>query len=453
MLPMNISFSNSWPSLIHYQDVGVHQKKSRLVKAIEKIATRLGCCTDFNNKRKFIKAADAADFLDLPGDDRFDKIAKRIYIPEGFGDCKSDWTVVDGRLFVRECALKTPDFWKNLEFKSKDISEVVFTFGEGEISIPAGMVQRLIRGQPDSLCLKRKAYCQFLDLQNRREIVELPEFQVRVIFPLFARHCLGRDFKRHGTQEDPLNLNISKENYLLIKEYLETGSSKDVFDRSGSEVAELFELLAYIGHFELFEQLEALLELSLRQDRKTYLEERLIWYANLYANISIPRIRHQLEEYFSTMLSKLVVTWKKQSTPQRAKFVSIQAQKNGEIQQPNKRKLDCDYLPKPDSLESIIDVFKEIKLSYLVINFDGPKWFWESLKTIESLSKICFRQNSHLLNPNCQKALKEMAQKPKLVLEVPEEYAKYQKSLPEGFDLETFYENSGLGLPESGNIK
>jgi hypothetical protein len=320
--------------------------------------------------------------------------------------------------------LQQPNFWKGLKEKTAKVKGIIFQ-GLGEeknFEVPIGIILQLLKDQPSPSCFYRSIHCQ-LGVSNDTELVELPEYQIRAFFPGFAPQAIDGSFQKTGSINCPLKLNISKAEYLLIKKYVETFPRPSLFDKSGEETAELLELLLYAGHTDLYEQLEIHLGvkrpgLQIKQDNQRHSLEKVIWYGNFYANSIEPQIRNQLENYFSAMLSQLVFCWKRQSIPPRKGFKSIEALKTGEKQFPFEEKSYSEPASKPDKFVKLLKIFNLIKLSRIVINFNGPKWFWEGIITLESLSTISFKNNQFLQNPHCQQALVALIQKQNLIIEI-----------------------------------
>ncbi len=420
---MNITIINFWANLISVTAAirDSPQKKTSLIAAIEQIAAMIDCSNIQVRGQiawellKTAKPLGSADYSAIIA-----KIAECISPgePEALEAYRvSGWQINNNRLFVRADELKQPDFWGSLEKASKECIGIVIQGSKEDAFVPIGMIQQLVKEKPDPECFQRKIYCLLEEHFDQLEGIELPEFQVRAMFPNFVSHALEGVFQKTGTIEKPLKLGVSKDGLRQIKEYLEIFPHPDIFDQSGEDTAELLEMLIYAGHNGLYDQLEVELGmhrpgLSFKQDKERYSIQRAYWYANLYANTQQPQVRHQLEEYFSSMLFQLVFGWKRQLRPPGQKFISIEALNTGEKQPPREVGRRPEEVPTPELFEPILDIFRQIELSRIVIKGNGPKWFWEGLKTLVSLSEICFQQNSQLLNPDCQKALREMSQNP-----------------------------------------
>ncbi len=350
----------------------------------------------------------------------------------------SGWTMKEGELHIRADELSNKDFWPMLDqhLKGGSLKGVTIQGSEGDLHVSAVIAQQLIKEAPNPSCFQQSIHCQLLDSTK-----EIPEFLLRGAFPALSA-ALNGSFVREGqSTEQPLHLSINLEQLSILEKYLGTVSQPHLTELPAAEAALLYELVDYGGSESLIKGLNDRLDsrlgvtrsdLKFEQNNARYSPENSLWFGEFYANTQLPHARERLDDYFGTALSNLVFKWKAQSAPPKQRFLSKKALDSGEVQsarlQPKKE------LPPPESFESILDVLRQISLTRLVIKADGPQWFWDGIKTLDSVPEVAFSKGRTTLSEHGMNTLRAMQPQPKLLFAKEEDLEKARQNFP-GFQL------------------
>lgn len=405
MDPIQAQYFTSQLELIK-KDPNNTQKKSRIINLIDQMWSGIEFSTvnDLGTFTwKLLKKSKALT------PEHFIEITTKVVqdVSESSEDYRSTgWMIKNNCLHIRADELYRSDFWNRLRKNIEKMDKIVIQGIDHEI--PIGIVQELMKRQPDPLCFQKNVQCIF-ESEPQREL--FPEYLIRALFPnLFPSVEIA--FQTNGNPERSLNLKVDWQAFTQIKKYIETVPRPDLFQIQGGDAAELIELLCYAGHAEHLEKYLGITRLGspVKQEKQLCSTEKLEWFGNLYVNLKQPQIREQIENYFSHILFHVVYSWKRSQRPIRKRsFISKQGLQTGETQLSprNNRPIQENLPPIPKFFPELIQILDEIRIPHLIIKYEAPDWFWQQIKTLDSLTSISLYQ-TQLTNPHCKHALDEM---------------------------------------------
>ncbi len=271
---------------------------------------------------------------------------------------------------------------------------------------PLGSITEQVKQKPEPGCFQSTVHCI---LDGSPESIKMPESLLRVLFPHLLP-ALSGEFARQGTEARPLEIAINADQLLLAQRYVDTLPRPTIHTLGAAHSARLRDILDY-GGSELGVELQEQIQAHFTKNQRNYSPENLLWSGEYYANTKQPVTRMQLEEYFGRALVVSVF----QARPRlRQQFPSLKAIAAGAERIPVQKTLR-DKIPRPDSFEQIIDILRQIDLTRLVLDIDGPAWFWEGIGSLKGLKEIEVSNSTILQNDRFMAVLKEFPTMPKLI--------------------------------------